>query len=672
MISWIQLAATAAAGLALIAVLGVPSALALRLRGFPLVLVSIPAAFAVIALSSIVAPFVGVPWSPLPALVLAALLALVLLALRRWIGAPKPSGGADDARLLRRLSLRDLWVSVGSAAIGGGFLAALLLTVLPSGDSISQTFDANFHLNAVRYILDSGSASPMTMDLTSPGAPVFYPTLWHATVALIVDITGMSIPVATNALLFIAACVVWPLGVVALGRAIAGPSLRVTIISGTVSTLFPNFPLHLTGYGILYPNLLALVLLPMLMVATLQLLNLGPARRTLPLSMGTRWLLFLGALGAAALAHPSAIHVFLVWAAFPVLFAAFRAFRGGQVLSDAGEFALPSRSLLARRVLAVSGVAVFAVVTALAWRAGRTSDNLWEGFYTPSAALQELVGGTPHLEGHFWALSIAIVVGAILAWRHRPMRWVLGGAVVFAALYFLADGFPTSDFRSLFLSPWYNDPRRLAALVPFGALPLVILAASAAWMILRIGLRRMSRALTRRSGLSNAFGAVLAILLVLSIGNSGMASAKSIVRGYYDAEKGLLLSHDEEKLLERLPSEVPEGSVIANNPLNGSPLSYALADRPVLFPHAGGIYDPRSYELVDSLVAEPLLACEISRELNVSFVLDFGTQYILHDPNRREVPFKRMKDLDKSPILTEVDHQGDAVLYKISNCGTNE
>lgn len=657
--AWLAFSAPVLAAIAIVAVLGLPAALALRLRGLALPLVAIPASFAVLAVASLAGPALGLSWSILLAGAVALALALVLLALHRWLGAPRAVAAARHG---------GLWLPLGAAAAGGLVIAIALAAALGSPQAVSQTFDANFHLNAVRYILDTGSASPLTVELTTPGAPVFYPTLWHGFVALVVQLSGASIPAATNAVLFTVSAVIWPVGAVALGRAVAGPSTHVTLISGALSAAFPTFPLFLAGYGVIYPNILSLALFPFLMVAVLQVLNLGPARRATPLSAGTRWLLLLGALGASVLAHPNALHTLLAWAALPVLFVVFRALRGGPVPSVSGALVASPIPLALRRTGAVVGAAALVAVIAGAWYFGRSTDNSWEGFYGPRSAALELIGGTPHLPGHAWPVALLVLIGVVLAWRHRSLRWVIGAAASLAFLYWVADGFPTTDWRTLLVGPWYNDPRRLAALVPFGALPLAVLGASALWAMLRPGLRRFARALSRRPRRFGRGLAALALLLLIAAGQSGADAAFQIVRSSYDPQQAALLDPDERKLLDRLADEVPAGEVIANNPLNGSSLSYAIADRAVLFPHGSGAYDPRAYTLVDSLVPAPGEACAVATELGVHYVLDFGTDYIFEDAGKRGIPFKRMRHLERSPILTEIDHQGDAVLYQITGC----
>ncbi|KTR86495.1 DUF6541 family protein [Leucobacter chromiiresistens] len=668
MTAWLPLALPALVALGIVAVLGLPSAYALRLRGAAAAVVAVPAAFAVLALAPIFSGALGIPWTLLSPFVVALILALVLLVLRRWLGVPR------EAAARRLAPSQRFWVLVGAAAIGGIATATILMLSMKSADAISQTYDAIFHLNATRLILDSGNASPFAMDLASPGDPAFYPTLWHGFVALVAQLSGASIPLATNAVLFVVCCVVWPIGAVALGRALAGPSTRVTVVSGVVAAAFPNFPLSLAGFGVLYPNLLSLALLPYVLVAALQLLGLGWSRRSLPLPIGTSWTLFIGSLGAAVLAHPNAVHVLILWLAVPIIAAAARAFRGGRIAAADGSLVQPSRSRALRASLAAVGLAAFAALVVLAWYFGRTTTNPWEGGHpSPFGAILDAVGATPKMEGHNWPVTLLVLLGAALLLRRRRLRWVLGLSLVLIAFYVIADGFPTSDWRTFFLSPWYNDPWRLAALVPLGALPLAVHGASAAAAVAGTAMRRTARMFPAGGERSrHAFWVAFATLFLLAATQgAGAFAAVNYVSSKYEFDRwSPLLSPDERAIIERLPQHVPDDAIIIDNPWNGGALAYALTGLEVLVPHTSGTYDPDVAELTSGIDRGTPEACAAAADLGAEFVLDFGREYVFPG-TPRAIPYLGISGVEDSATLTEVDREGGAVLYRITGCDLN-
>ena len=59
LMAWLQIIPALTAALAIIAALGLPVAFALRLRGFAIAIIAVPAAFASITVTSIAAPLIG-------------------------------------------------------------------------------------------------------------------------------------------------------------------------------------------------------------------------------------------------------------------------------------------------------------------------------------------------------------------------------------------------------------------------------------------------------------------------------------------------------------------------------------------------------------------------------------------------------------------------------------
>lgn len=52
------------------------------------------------------------------------------------------------------------WWTIGAAVAAAVVIGLQIFAVIGQPSAISQTFDNVFHLNAIRYIMDTGAASP--------------------------------------------------------------------------------------------------------------------------------------------------------------------------------------------------------------------------------------------------------------------------------------------------------------------------------------------------------------------------------------------------------------------------------------------------------------------------------------------------------------------------------
>jgi 4-amino-4-deoxy-L-arabinose transferase-like glycosyltransferase len=165
---------------ALLVVPGVVIGLAARLKG-PYLLGLAPAlSVFVVSSTAFVTGELGLRWTTW--WVVAGVVAL---------GAPlaitlRLSSGQD--RHHRQPELLLLAASVGGALAGGVLTAITVGRAIGSVEALSQTYDAVFHYNAVRLVLESGNASPLnigTLNRHDDGSQ-FYPGAWHAFVSLVV------------------------------------------------------------------------------------------------------------------------------------------------------------------------------------------------------------------------------------------------------------------------------------------------------------------------------------------------------------------------------------------------------------------------------------------------------------------------------------------------------
>ncbi|MGL4257782.1 MAG: DUF6541 family protein, partial [Microbacterium sp.] len=637
--------------LALFAVIGLPLARLIGLRGFWGIAVAPVFAVTVVGGSATIAPWIGVSFSLVPVLLVAAILAAALALLRRVLSAPSLHVGPR-----RRF---DVWLL---AALAGAavLLAVRFVAIVGSPDSISQTFDNVFHLNAVRYALDTGSASSLTIGrMTSPsGGLAFYPAAWHALAALAVQLSGASIPVAINAVTFATAVVVWPLGILLLVRTLFGRSPVLSVSVGLLAASLPVFPFLLMDYGVLYPYQLGIALVPPALAATLRLLGIGAGGR----APGVLWwgIVLAGMLPALVLVHPGAFMAWLALSApFVVVFAAL-------TWRDARTVA--RRWTIAGAVLAylAVGAAAAAVLRppseARGWPLQRS---------LPEAAIDVLAGSAWYRTAAVVAAA-AVIAGVVWALIRRSPAAVaaLGTYVVAAALYVIVAALPFLGLRDAFTGPWYNNVPRLAALLPIGMIPLAAYGVACTWVFVRSRPRVRSavRGLPRWARAASAAAGIVAFALALQLGPGTplpVATANAAA-SYVSSDASALLTADERALLERVDEHVPPGVAIAGSPWTGASLAYAFADRPVLMPHTLIEITPDVGAVNDGLAdaVDGSAACEAADSLGVGFVLDFAGREV----HPGEHVFPGLTDLAESDALRLVDSEGQASLYEIIGC----
>lgn len=635
-------------GLALLAAAGA--------RRFFLVAIAPAVSVAVYAVLAILFPFVNIPWS-VPAVAIAA----AVLAAITWA----------VSLLVRRLRA-DHEGPAASAGQPGTLLAAVLAAVLigiqllivhGKPDHVSQTFDAAFHLNGVKYMLETANASSFHLSglILPDGASSFYPAAWHALVALVAGLTGGSVVVATTVVNIAIAALVWPLGSILLARVIF-PGNRVAVISaGVLSAAIPAFPILPLDYGVLYPYFLALALLPGALALALSLTGLV-GRSTVPLIL--RILGLLASLVAIGLAQPSIV---FAWAALLVPAALAVVIR------------LASGASTRKRV-AAAGIFVAALgILGAGWlvfgRVGQYSP--WGPYTSPPVALVELLTNSREGTPIAIVVSVLVVIGLVSLIRSRERWWLAGSWAVAALLFLTAASMHFWTPRNLLLGLFYKDPPRLAALLAVIALPVAVAGAVAVWAFLVAKvwprLRDRVRPETRRP-LALTATVVVVVALIASTQGLAMQSAVRVAATKYNlTEWSPILSIDERVLIERLHTVVPEDAVIVGNPWTGTSLAYVLGDRRVLNPHFNVSPDPR-HVLVNmhlSDAASDPEVCAALADLDVGYVLDFGIYTrdaggVLSFDSTTD--YRGLVDLADSGVVTELDREGDKVLYEITGC----
>ena len=222
------------------------------------------------AVALAIVPFgaLGIRWNALTALltlaVVSAMAAVLRSALvRRGTGAPETGehSGPDWPAIAAAAGVVFGAVAIGFAAWRG----------MPHWQSIPSTWDSVWHANEIRWILDTGQASPTHMGElrnVETQAPLYYPSAFHALAAVLAQITGAA-PTTAYTLSSLAAAVwLFPLSAALLtwqllvGRTTRWRTAGAAATAGALSASFTAVPYvefdtasmpNMTAYGLAVP-----------------------------------------------------------------------------------------------------------------------------------------------------------------------------------------------------------------------------------------------------------------------------------------------------------------------------------------------------------------------------------------------------------------------------------
>jgi hypothetical protein len=656
---------------------GLPLTLALGLRGVLAWALAPPVAVAFAAVTAVAAAALGLRWSVVvalvPALVVAAVAAAVRFGMRRSRCAA-PATEPDGRRSA---------VCVVTGLTGALILAALTARLgMGTPDALSQTYDAVFHYNAVAQVLanhDGSSLAVGTLNVaTSPTA--FYPAAWHDLVSLVVLSTGASIPLASNTTAMVVAGLVWPLSCLALVRRVVGRSAPAALATPLVSVGFIAFPWTLMSFGVLWPNLLGLALLPAALAVVAALCRLGEDNDS-GLTRPRATFLLLVALAALGLAHPNTV-LSLGALSVPILLWVFVRWLLATV--DAGRWWLAGSITVA--VLAVASVGSVFLATSPLFNGVRAHD--WPAYQKPAQAVGEvLLNATNHRDAA-WAISAVTVLGLVAAARKPATSWLVPAYLIAGGLFVLASALenPTAALLTGF---WYNDSYRLAAMVPVIAVPLAVIGLlSCGSAVAGLAVRPKGHAATRppaewpatavgvRSRLRRSTAGTAVILLCLFAASSGMyvrEHAEFLAVPYGVPNAGGLVDSGERAFFARIATQIPPDVVVAQNPWTGSALLWALEDDRVLFPHMTGEWTADQLFLAGHLrdaFRDPAV-CGAAARLRVGYLLVGKPDFWPWDGRAAQYPgLTAPSPGDSGFRLVEDDGRGNQ-LYRLTACGAS-
>ncbi|MFT4246050.1 MAG: hypothetical protein QM571_05985 [Micrococcaceae bacterium] len=590
-----------------------------------------------VTISAIAFNFIHIKWSWWSALPLAFFI----------LGVSSLKG--EKLRIDFKLNTEDKYLLV-SWLIGSAIIGYHMLRTILNPKNPALSWDGVFHQNAIRYIIDSGSASPFTISNFLQGrVNVFYPAVFHEFVAQIISLTHTTIPIAYNIFTVFIASQLWICSMLFLIYVLFPKYPAIWSIGTLLAGTFPIFPYALLATGGLLPNILGYSFIPLL-VASIYIVVRKPEHIELKQVMA--FSIVVTILAGTAFSHPNAIFsTFILVIPLLVEYSI-------QLISNAktksGKLIFFVITIIV--VITISIVWVKLTVPYL-WK---PNQNIVEGIYNWF--------NTSYMSEKFHVITIAVVAGFIISLVRPKWRFLSFGFLIGAFIYVVCVAYPEGQFRSILTGIWYNDGNRIAAFAVIYAVPLVcVLVDELAKLIPQNYLKQFFAA-----------ASIVALIATQSIGVK--QSIKNIFETtYYPNPDSSLMDQNKLQLISDISKKVPEDAVIADNPFNGGSLVYALTDRHVLFPMLGTYYQDNNERVIatklNKVSSDPTV-CTAVKAKNIKYVLDFGTNYMDStmpiDQNPPNQPagrdFVGYQNLDNSPGFKLEDQKGNAKLYKITAC----
>lgn len=598
---WVQTIPVVLVGALIVMLPGLLPLVLLGVRGLALFALAPVVGTAIVAGSAILLDWIGIPWAPLPFVGVVVAVTLIAWLLRKALGGVASQDRASQRR----------WFTPTSALIGVLLGAWSLITYIGDPEGMSQTNDAVFHFNAVRFAIETTSASSLHVSAFT-GASGFYPAAWHGIVSMLVLVTGVDIALAVNAVTLVIGAVIWPLGIAWLAR-VATRSSTVAAYAAVLSGALQMFPLLMFQWGVLYPNALSIAALPAAIAIVLQTPRWWTRARPVR-SAVVPGLLIAIALVALLLSQPSSV---LVWGLVCVVWFTSWIFRPRAVGAFVGRLIIAALAWL--------------TLGAVWWLFARsTSGAHWPTFRGRLEAVLDVVLNSQMTISAAVGVSILMLIGLVAAARQREWRWLVIAWLAVSALYIASATIGSPLVRTWLLGPWYADPNRLAALAPVLVIPLAAIGADA---LVKLGgrvVQRTGRPVPKAGDIVGLVGVIVFMLIVLFVRPTGVpafAGEAAHPESRYLITEDSYLSLDERELLESLSEHIPAGERVIANPSTGAGFGYALSGVDV-YPRSwsppasaawGTVAAGLRYAATDGAVCEALEALG-----DPTYVLDFG------------------------------------------------
>lgn len=380
-----------------------------------------------------------------------------------------------------RVSSALSWAIIAFVIVLGAYVAySLVLSRIGGSDAFYQSYDVTRHLNAIQAFADSGHFSSIGTSyyMTEADQAIapwsyasFYPSAWHITCALLIQATGVTVPQAINASIFVICGIVFPLGMALLFNHLFPHQRRKLFFGAFISVSFVAFPWIFLTFGPLYANLAGFALVPIVCTFFMRIFEGDPdADSAYKQHVILSVLLVLISIIGLALLHPNSV---FSCAVLLILFC----------IKQVAEFCRVKELSGAKTTIAVLAFFIFCVVAWYAcFRLPLFQDVVSE--YWPSFAMawQEIVNIFTQTYTFYFVeeiavqipLAIFVIIGIVTCLYARQYRYLVGSYALACLICFVCAVDFGEKLAQLFGGFWYCDGVRLAATAVIAAMPLAV------------------------------------------------------------------------------------------------------------------------------------------------------------------------------------------------------
>ncbi len=574
----------------------------------------------VVALAIIPFGALGIPWNGWTALAALAAVCLLIGSLQLLLARYR-----DTEAEARGIAGRPPLTVAAGVLLGALLIMWAAYRGIVHWQSIPSTWDAVWHANTVRFILDTGQASSTHMGElrnVETHKPLFYPSVFHALTAVFCQLTGAA-PTTGYTLSSVAASVwLFPSSAAMLTWRLLRPRIGdwgtagAAATAGALSASFTSVPYvefgvaampSLAAYGVAIPTFL-------LITSTLR------HRDRIPVAV-------LALVGVFSVHLTGGFVVILFLSAWWVFDGLRQPTRGRLAdLSTLAAVVVPTALILAPQFIGVLRQAD--IIAAHAFPSFKS---------VKQGVIDALLLHTRHLNDFptQYGLVVLAAIGMVILLYQRiwwpPVVWlVLTVATIYSGAPFHN---PLGAAIELFSQFFYNDPRRLSAVVTMVVTPMASVAVFTLVVALVAETKRFSERFTRLPAPIWATATVV-LLVATTVFTARHYFNRHLVL-FGDKYDSVIIDQKDLDAFAHLAS-LPDArtTVIGNSNVDGTAWMYAVADLHPLWTHydfpqqtgpghhrfifwayADADTNPRVPETVRALVPEAM------RALNIRYIL---------------------------------------------------